>query len=271
MTSSLRSFRSSLVVGVFAVSALLGGAQAAPVSGLIVGGEDAQPGEFPFIVSIQRKSGFHFCGGSLIDKRWVLTAAHCVNRGDEKRIQIVAGLHEQGVLKGTQTIAVSAITRHPLYQTGGNSSDYDYALIELKQDAAFDSVVLNDQEIVIPESEETAPSSITAGWGALSEGGSAAQILQKVTVPLVNEKLCSAAYPNEITDRMICAGLKSGGKDSCQGDSGGPLLVLDTVGRARLAGVVSWGAGCARPDAYGVYSKVNTVTGWIQKTLTARR
>lgn len=243
-----------------------GNVQSAPIGGLIVGGEDAQPGEFPFIVSIQRKSGFHFCGGSLIDKRWVLTAAHCVKRGDEKRIQIVAGLHEQGVLKGTQTIAPAFITRHPLYQTGGNSSDYDYALIELKQDAVFDSVALNSQEIAIPDLEETAPSSITAGWGAISEGGAAAQVLQKVSVPLVNAKTCSGAYPNEITDRMICAGLKSGGKDSCQGDSGGPLVVLDSAGHASLAGVVSWGAGCARPDAYGVYSKVNSVVAWIKQT-----
>lgn len=249
------------LLGLIALSST---AFAAPVSGYIVGGEDALPGEYPFIVSIQRRSGFHFCGGSLIDKKWVLTAAHCVSAGEESRIKIVAGLHEQGVLKGSQSIEVEKIIQHPQYGTGGNSQDYDYALIELKQDAAFDSVSLNDQELQIPDQESAAPSSITAGWGAVRESGSAAKILQKVTVPLVSKKNCDAGYPGKITDRMICAGLKAGGKDSCQGDSGGPLLVTDSMDRLQLAGVVSWGAGCARPNKYGVYSKVNTVVEWIR-------
>jgi len=70
--------------------------------------------------------------------------------------------------------------------------------------------------------------STTAGWGALKEGGySLPNLLQKVSVPLVSNKVCNAseAYSGDITDSMICAGLKQGGKDSCQGDSGGPLVV----------------------------------------------
>ncbi|MBU6376402.1 MAG: serine protease [Bdellovibrionales bacterium] len=262
------TLRSTLLLSLVSLPAM---ASTRPITGLIVGGEDAQPGEFPFIVSIQSKSDFHFCGGSLIDKRWVLTAAHCVSAGDETGIKVVAGLHEQGVLKGAQTIEVSRIIQHPLNGTTSSSYDYDYALMELKEDAAFDPVPLNSQEISIPDQESAAPASITAGWGTLKESGNVAKTLQKVTVPLVSKKNCSAAYPGDITDRMICAGLKAGGKDSCQGDSGGPLLVLDSQDRPSLAGVVSWGVGCARPKKYGVYSKVNAEIDWIRNTISKSR
>ncbi|NDD92566.1 serine protease [bacterium] len=262
------TLRSTLVLSLCSLPAL---ASAQPVSGLIVGGEEALPGEFPFIVSIQSQGDFHFCGGSLIAKRWVLTAAHCVSAGDESGIKIVAGLHEQGVLKGTQSLEVEKIIQHPKYGTTNSSYDYDYALVELKQDAAFDPVALNTQEISISDNESSAPASTTAGWGTLKESGSPATVLQKVTVPLVSKKNCSSGYPGEITDRMICAGLKAGGKDSCQGDSGGPLVVLDAQDRPFLAGVVSWGEGCARPRKYGVYSKVNAEIDWIRNTLASLR
>jgi secreted trypsin-like serine protease len=70
---------------------------------------------------------------------------------------------------------------------------------------------------------------------------------------------------------MICAGLDVGGKDSCQGDSGGPLLVRDNQDRAMLVGVVSWGEGCARPNKYGIYSKVDSVSDWITQTMQSTR
>lgn len=102
----------------------------------------------------------------------------------------------------------------------------------------------------------------TAGWGRTSEGGSSSDALLKVEVPFVSANKCSASYPNQITDRMICAGFDEGGKDSCQGDSGGPLVKGNGSSRV-LVGVVSWGEGCARPGKYGVYSKVSSVIDWI--------
>ena len=90
-------------------------------------------------------------------------------------------------------------------------------------------------------------------------------MLQKVNVPLVSKAACNdkAAYGGDITDTMLCAGYKSGGKDSCQGDSGGPLVVTDANGETVLAGVVSWGEGCARANKYGIYSKVSSAISWI--------
>jgi trypsin len=243
-----------------------------PITGLIVGGEDATPGEFPFLVSVQTRTGSHFCGGSLIDKRWVLTAAHCLTPGEESSIQIVVGLHDRSNPAGSEAMNAVRIVNHPLYGNTSVDMDYDFSLVELESDAVHDPIALNTSSLEIPEDDQIlAVPSITAGWGATREGGRLPNILQKVTVPLVSAKKCKKAYPGQVTDRMICAGLDVGGKDSCQGDSGGPLLVRDNQDRAMLVGVVSWGEGCARPNKYGIYSKVDSVSDWITQTMQSTR
>jgi trypsin len=234
---------------------------AKPIQGLIVGGEEAKRGEFPFIVSLQ--SGSHFCGGSLISDEWVLTAAHCVGGSGFK---VVVGLHNLKESEGSQTFQTARVIPHPQYNR--STMDYDYALVKLNAKTSFQPVSINETEISVPSSDTTIDS-VTAGWGYLKEGAwRLSDILQKVTVPLVSTEDCNKSYDGDITERMICAGLVEGGKDSCQGDSGGPLLVHDYVrDQPVLAGVVSWGIGCARPEKFGVYSKVNAVTEWIKDTI----
>ncbi|MCM2268378.1 MAG: serine protease, partial [Elusimicrobiales bacterium] len=210
----------------------------------IVGGVQATKGEFPFIVSLKSSYGSHFCGGSLIKKNWVLTAAHCVEGGYLKGVTI--GLHNQSDTVGVEKFTVLEIIKNPGWDT--NTMDNDFALVKLSGDSKFAPIALNTKEI-------TKADFVTAGWGTTSEGGGVSKILMKVSVPFVDKATCSAAYDG-ITDSMICAGYKEGGKDSCQGDSGGPLIV-GTGANMALAGVVSWGEGCARPNKYGVYSKVN--------------
>lgn len=228
----------------------------------IVGGVPAEKGEFPFQVSLQSSSGSHFCGGSLIKKNWVLTAAHCVTRWSNSN-KIVIGLHDLKDKTDTENFTSVKVISHPQYNS--RAFDYDYALIKLNGDSKFRSIELNSTEIDIPNTDLPPINVWTAGWGTTAESGSLARVLNKVEIPLVTTEACNAttAYDGDITDRMICAGLIKGGKDSCQGDSGGPLFMTQTSGDFLLLGVVSWGEGCARPNKYGVYSKVNVVVDWI--------
>lgn len=250
-----------LVIGLLLLSSAIARADINP---LIVGGEEAKKGEFPFIVSLQDNYG-HFCGGSLIAEDWVLTAGHCAKGATIKKV--VIGLHDQNNMGNAEVINAKRIVVHPNFNY--NTLENDFALVQLEKKTAYKPVAFNTNEIAIPSDENNSIVAITAGWGALNESSySISTLLQKVAVPLVPEKVCYDAYKgfNEVTSSMICAGFKQGQKDACQGDSGGPLVV-ESNGESLLVGVVSWGEGCARPNKYGVYSKVNSAANWIQQTI----
>lgn len=243
-------------------------AQAAPVKAKrsaaprIVGGVEAKPGAFPYIVSLQADGFGHFCGGSLIADRWVLTAAHCVDGGVDS---VLIGLHDRKNPSSAEKFTVANIYVHP--KSDMNTMEYDVALLELSQSSSFKPVALNDAEFSITSASTILAT--TAGWGTTSSGSSTLpSILRQVSVPLVSQADCNAkdSYNGSIKDSMLCAGYKTGGKDSCQGDSGGPLVVTQADGTPVLAGVVSWGEGCALKNKYGVYAKVSSALDWIKAT-----
>lgn len=241
------------------------GATQAPDEGRIVGGQPATPGEYPWQAMLLL-SGNGFCGGSLIDQKWVLTAAHCVDGRSVE--QVILGAHNllQTGESTRQVITTRRAIIHPNYNR--TTEDNDIALIELNTAA-----VLNTSVRVVPlaasaDSSLFAPGVLATvtGWGATREGGSLASVLQEVSVPIVSRQTCNQSYSGDITENMLCAGLAQGGKDSCQGDSGGPLIVPNGS-NWKLAGVVSWGNGCARPNFYGVYTVVANYSSWIQSYL----
>lgn len=262
----LKPLNSLIVSSVLAISSF---AIAKPtLNQKIVGGENAQKGEISYIVSLRSKSYGHFCGGSLIAQNWVLTAAHCVRGGTIDSIWI--GMLDQKDTAGVEKIKPAKIIAHEKYSS--STMENDFALIKLSENSSFAPVALNETEIAIDDTNpDAAPvMSMTAGWGATREGSySLPNMLQKVMVPLVSQAACNApeAYKGDITETMICAGYKAGGKDSCQGDSGGPLAIINQDGTHTLIGVVSWGEGCARANKYGVYAKVNTAVEWIKEKM----
>lgn len=244
---------------------------AEPVAPNIVGGVITEPNEFPWQVALTRYGGTH-CGGSLISATWVVTAAHCVTMGSGG-LRVELGIHNIWSLTGNpyrQSIAIKQILIHPQYGMTVDYGDYDIALIELHTPASLNTAV---KPITLASSMHGAlyePSNladqerwpIVSGWGATSYNGSSSQYLRKVAVPIVSNATCNSNYAGGITERMVCAGLAQGGKDSCQGDSGGPLFINDN-GVPVLIGVVSFGQDCALPNYPGVYTRVASLYPWV--------
>lgn len=235
----------------------------------VVGGEDATVGEFPWQgwFTFRTSGGTYSCGASLIHSKWVLTAAHCANNAIISQVLLGAHTMSDSSDPGRQVLPVQAVHVHPDFNWRGN--DNDIALIELATPATENERV---RSIAIVNDTTDAPLyapdelAIVTGWGALSEGGMAADTLQKVELPIVDLSTCNETYDGGVTEKMLCAGYPEGGKDSCQGDSGGPLIVSDGMDGWKQAGIVSWGVGCARPDFYGVYTRVASYTEWIITT-----
>uniref|UniRef100_A0A8C3DB18 Transmembrane serine protease 6 n=1 Tax=Corvus moneduloides TaxID=1196302 RepID=A0A8C3DB18_CORMO len=240
----------------------------APLS-RIVGGMNSVEGEWPWQASLQVR-GRHICGGTLIADRWVVSAAHCFQ--DERLASpsiwtVYLGKYLQNATGHTEvSFKVIHLFLHPYYEE--DSHDYDVALLQLDHPVIISSLI---QPICLP-----APSHIfepglhcwITGWGALKEGGSSPVLLLKVDVQLIQQNICSEAYHYMITPRMLCAGYYQGKKDACQGDSGGPLACKQPSGRWFLAGLVSWGMGCARANHYGVYTRITQVLGWMNQTMS---
>ena len=153
---------------------------------------------------------------------------------------------------------------HENYEIPLDSSN-DIALLKLESAAELGVgvglVCLPDTGHQLPLDDLNKRCWIT-GWGHLSFWGSSPNTLMQASLPLVSKERCENAYPGEIDDSMLCAGLDEGGVDTCQGDSGGPL-VCEFNGTWHLEGVTSWGYGCASPNYYGVYAKVRALRSWI--------
>ncbi|XP_053095328.1 serine protease 33-like isoform X1 [Pangasianodon hypophthalmus] len=240
-----------------------------PLNTKIVGGEDAAPGSWPWQVSIQ-SGGSHFCGGSLINENWVLSAAHCFPSIGAASIRILLGM---GNLEGTnpnmQETSASKIIIHQDYNSD-NSNDNDIALVQLSSSVMFNDYVM---PVCLAASNSSFPVGTNVwvtGYGKIGYNVNlpSPKTLQEVQVPIVSNSDCAKVYrPGSITDNMMCAGLAEGGKDSCQGDSGGPLVV-NINGTWVQAGIVSFGSGCALPKIPGVYTRVSQYQDWINSKIS---
>ena len=226
--------------------------------GRIVGGQTEQV-SYGWVASLQDGLG-HFCGGTLVSPTSVVTAAHCVEGQSTTGFSVVLGRNDLTQADG-QRIAVERIISHPEYDTFTNDSD----IAILRLSAPANELPLGYLSEFNASLAASGSSALALGWGATREGGSTTNQLRSVTLPIVSNAVANAsnAYAGAITAKMLAAGEASGGIDTCQGDSGGPLVVFDSNQTPHLAGIVSWGEGCARPHKYGIYTRVTEFADWI--------
>ncbi|KFQ40337.1 Transmembrane protease serine 9, partial [Mesitornis unicolor] len=233
----------------------------------IVGGTDAARGEIPWQVSLKEDSR-HFCGATIIGDRWLLSAAHCFNETNPEEIEAYIGTTSLNGTDGSAVkVNVTRVIQHPLFNP--IALDFDVAVLELARPLVFNKYI---QPICLPLAAQQFPvgkKCIISGWGDLQEGNvTKPETLQKALVGIIDQETCDFLYNFSLTDRMICAGFLEGKVDSCQGDSGGPLACEVTPGVFYLAGIVSWGIGCAQAMNPGVYSRVTHLRDWILDTIS---
>nr|ACO13179.1 Anionic trypsin-1 precursor [Lepeophtheirus salmonis] len=223
----------------------------------IVGGTEVSPHSVPFQLSLQTRSGSHFCGASLLDKDHVLTAAHCCLRVHPSNIQVLGGEHDLSSLGSSeQKRFVKSAKLHEDYNH--EYMNNDVCILELES-----PFVLNDKirAVSLPSKgqEFLHGSASVTGWGLTCESCGPSPVLLGVDVQIVSTVDCKNSYPYENIDSdMICAMGQE--KDACKGDSGGPLVCQGGV----LCGVVSWGYSCGNPSFPGVYVKVPHFIDWIE-------
>ncbi|KAM4771255.1 plasminogen-like [Rhinophrynus dorsalis] len=230
-------------------------------NGKIVGGCEANPFSWPWQISLRTRTGYHFCGGSLIARQWVMTAAHCLKRSSEpSKYKVYLGIHHLYSVEASKQIRlVEKLFKGP---TGA-----DIALLKLKSPALMTDEVLPiclpTYGYMVTNTEEC----YVTGWGE-TQGTGDDHVLNEVAIPVMSNEECNSPefLNNRVKSEEICGGNIEGGVDSCQGDSGGPFACFD--GRKYiLQGVTSWGIGCALQKKPGVYARVSMYTQWIEKTM----
>ncbi|XP_017150769.1 trypsin theta [Drosophila miranda] len=223
--------------------------------GRIVGGEDTTIQAHPYQVSLQTKRGSHFCGGSLVNKNTVVTAAHCLQGRTASKVYVRLGstLYNEGGL----VVSVRELAYNEKYSS--STMEFDVGILKLAEDVEETEDIRYIE--LAKETPATGTPAIVTGWGSKCYFWcmTLPKVLQAVTVYIVDWQLCASdeyKYGEIIYDTMVCAYEKK--KDACQGDSGGPL-----VAENKLVGIVSWGYGCASNLLPGVYASVPALRDWI--------
>jgi len=237
--------------------------------GRIVNGQEVNPKHSrPYQVYLQACSnrGCAMCGATLVNKRYALTAMHCVD--GQINLNVVLGDHniKQSIDNNSvKKIKVDEVIKRVDYDT--TSTNNDIAILKLSEDVVFNDNIV--PACLPSDSSKTYANTpaVVSGWGTTSEGGSTSDVLKETTITILSDtdpKCTIGAGENPLKPGKMC-GYKQG-TDSCQGDSGGPLVVKED-GRFTVVGVVSYGIGCARTGYAGVYARVTNYLNWINANI----
>jgi secreted trypsin-like serine protease len=234
------------------------GAVAAPQP--IVGGTTTTTTAYPFMMQITDASQNQFCGGTLVAANKVVTAAHCMAGETTSSVRVVGGRTYLNGTNGTVS-KVSKIWINPDYTDATNGDDVAVLTLSTSMSYTPASYVASTDTGVYA----TGATARIIGWGTTSENGSSSNQLRTATVPIVSNTSCASSYGSEfVASDMVCAGYTSGGVDTCQGDSGGPLLIGGV-----LAGITSWGEGCAEAGYPGVYTRLTTFSNLVKTQINS--
>lgn len=242
--------------------------------GKIIGGHNAKKGTYPWQVMLWERHLKAFCGGTVLNERWIITAAHCFLsyknlRWEDVIIKLGKYARDEVEQDEFQTVIgdPSSVIVHPSYSK--TTFDNDIALIRLRDHISFNDYILP----ICLENEELDDNIFSysglrmgtvTGWGKLKEGGGAPKYLQEIKMPIVEQKTCVDSTQYLVTRNMFCAGYAQEiVGDACHGDSGGPFIMRHE-NKWYLVGIVSWGEGCGQAGKYGFYTKVSNYLPWIK-------
>ncbi|XP_036617093.1 transmembrane protease serine 12-like [Trichosurus vulpecula] len=244
----------------------------------IIGGHRAQSGSWPWIVSLQvmtfANQFTHLCGGSLIKKKWVITAAHCLeNYRDPQVWRAVVG--DNNLFQSAQTskkIQIDTIIIHPHFIPEKYINDI--ALFHLKRAVNYNNYI---QPICLPFFDflpnlTRRTRCFISGWGQTREKGHYSPTLQEAEVHYIPRNTCNSeeSYDEVVPYTSFCAGEEDGSVDTCMGDSGGPLMCyIPESRRYFLMGITSFGYGCGKKHFPGVYTRVQFYKMWVNDILSA--
>ncbi|CAL8109393.1 unnamed protein product [Orchesella dallaii] len=251
-----------------------------PPTGKIVHGTNAIHGSIPYLVSIQTvHQQLAFCGGAILDRMTILTAAHCFTdrpsdclEDSKDCYKIVAGEHDLKHYEGSEQTVVFSMSNVVVHEHYDRFHyDNDIALIRLKTPLNLSGYV-EPIALIDPDIGHT-DRAVIAGWGK-NESNSKhdVEILQRTEVQIFSNQHCHNQWGDDYhAETMICAGAPSDSSqelvtDACQGDSGGPLMARSNTGHKRyLVGIISWGYDCGFREYPGLYTKVEAYLKWIER------